>query len=76
MHLHRLPVVVSLLFAATTAAAAGKPCEDLKAEIAAKLDARGVKAYTLNILPADEPSDRKEVGRCEGGTKKIVYARA
>ena len=58
------------------AAAAAKPCEDLKSEIAAKLDAKGVKSYTLDIVEKDkEVTEGKAVGTCEGGTKKIVYKR-
>jgi hypothetical protein len=59
----------------TTAAWAARPCEDVKSEIAAKLDAKGVKAYTLDIVADDAVKDQKVVGSCEGGTKKIVYTR-
>ena len=54
---------------------AGTPCEDLKAEITKKLDAKGVKAYTLDIVAKDKEAEGKVVGSCEGGTKKIVYTR-
>ncbi len=57
-------------------AAPGKPCEDLKSEIAAKLDAKGVKPYTLEIVDKDKDADGKVVGTCEGGAKKIVYSKA
>jgi hypothetical protein len=52
-----------------------KKCEELKSEIAAKLDAKGVKGYMLEIIPADQVKDQKIVGSCEGGTKKITYTR-
>jgi hypothetical protein len=56
--------------------AAGKDCNDLKTEIAAKIEANGVKSYDLTIVKTDEvKSEDKVVGSCEGGTKKIVYAR-
>ena len=55
---------------------AGKPCDELKAEIAAKLDARGVKGYTLEAVANDQVGDRKVVGSCEGGSRKIVYTRS
>jgi len=56
------------------AAPGPKACEELKSEIAAKLDAKGVKSYTLDIVAKDqEVTDGKAVGTCEGGTKKIVY---
>ncbi|MDH0304063.1 MULTISPECIES: DUF1161 domain-containing protein [unclassified Pseudomonas] len=65
-------VLASLL--ATAALAAPKPCEELKAEIEAKIQARGVTSYTLEIVPNAEVSDPNMiVGSCDGGTKKIVY---
>lgn len=54
---------------------AAKPCEELKAEIAAKIEAKGVKTYTLEVASNDQAGDRKVVGSCEGGTKKIVYSK-
>jgi len=64
-----------LVFAAmcAQAQAAGKPCEDLKTEIAAKLDAKGVKSYTLDIVAKDKDAEGSVVGTCEGGSKKIIY---
>lgn len=64
-----------LLFSLLTQALAS--CEDLKADIAKKLDAKGVKNYTLDIVTADKASDGdgKVVGSCEADTKKIVYHR-
>ena len=56
-------------------AQAAKPCEDLKSEIAQKLDAKGVKSYTLEIVAKDKDAEGKVVGTCEGGTKKILYRR-
>jgi hypothetical protein len=56
-----------------------KPCDELKSEIDAKLQAKGVKNYTLAIVPTEQTHDLKEgkiVGSCDGGTKKIVYTRA
>ena len=53
-----------------------KACEELKTEIAAKLDAKGVKNYTLTIVAAGEVKDTDNVvGSCDGGTKRIVYKR-
>ena len=71
-----LIVAASLSLAGASAFAAGKPCEELKSEIAAKLDAKSVTGYTLDIVEADKADvDAKVVGTCEGGTKKIVYSR-
>jgi len=59
-----------------TALAAGKPCAELSAEIQAKLDAKGVKGYTLDAVTKDDTSKAgKVVGTCEGGTKKIIYSK-
>ncbi len=62
-----------MCLAATAAFAATKPCEELKAEIEAKLQANGVKNYTLEIVPTDQVKDEKVVGTCDGGSKKIIY---
>ena len=52
------------------------PCEEVKTAIAAKLDAKHVEGYTLDVVPADQAAaDAKVVGVCEGGAKKIVYIR-
>jgi hypothetical protein len=72
-------VTMAVLLVASASAfaqAAAKPCEDLKAEIAKKLEAKGVKSYSLEIMAKDDKEgDGKVVGTCEGGTKKIVYLR-
>ena len=70
----KLLLAMGLLAVAGGAMAAGKPCEELKAESAAKLDATGVTGYTLEIVNKGEPAG-KVVGSCEGGTKEIVYRR-
>lgn len=68
-------LVFAAAFAFSGHALAAKPCEELKAEIAAKIEAKGVRAYTLEIVPGDQVGERKVVGSCDGGTKKIVYSR-
>jgi len=67
--------VLSALLAASVPAHAAKPCEELKTEIAAQIDANHVPSYTLEIVANDQVGDRQVVGSCDGGTKKIVYAR-
>lgn len=53
-----------------------KDCEELKAEIARKIEANGVKNYTLDIVAAaDVKESHKVVGSCAGGTMRIVYTR-
>ena len=70
-----LIVAAALALAASSTFAAGKPCEELKTEIAAKLDAKNVTGYTLDIVETDKVGDAKVVGSCEGGAKKITYAK-
>ena len=72
----RLILAAILFVPACSYAQAAKPCEELKSEIASKLDAKGVKSYSLEIVPKDQETDGKVVGSCEGGTKKIVYRRS
>ena len=69
-----------LLFVSASAhaqaqAQAPKPCEELKDEITKKLDAKGVKGYTLEIVAKDKDAEGKIVGTCDGGTKKIIYTK-
>ena len=70
----RIVFIASALMLSTHAFAA-KPCDELKSEIATKLEAKGVKNYTLEVVPADQVAGRKVAGSCEGGTKKIVYTK-
>jgi hypothetical protein len=76
-------VAAALLFVCTygfaqtqQSAPSRKPCEDLKAEIAKKLDAKGVTSYTLDVVDKGKEGDGKLVGGCDGATKSIVYSRA
>jgi hypothetical protein len=68
-----LPIFV-LLVLASSPAFAGKDCNELKSEIEAKIKAKGVTSFTLEVV-AGEAKDGKVVGSCDGGTKKIVYKR-
>jgi hypothetical protein len=71
-----LVTIAVLLFASVSVCAQGpKPCEELKAEIAQKIEAKNVKSYSLEIVPSEKAKEveGKVVGSCEGGTKKIVY---
>jgi hypothetical protein len=77
MRTFTLPLLLALTLAAGPALAAEtrKPCEELKSEIAAKLDAKGVTGYTLTIVKPEEVNDAKVVGSCDGGTMRIIYTR-
>ena len=75
-------VAAALLFVCTYGfaqteqpAPARKSCEDLKAEISKKLDAKGVTSYTLDVVDKGNEGDGKVVGGCDGATKSIVYSR-
>jgi len=70
-----LIIAAALALAGSSSFAAGKACEELKSEIAAKLDAKSVTGYTLDIVDADKVGDAKVVGSCEGGAKKVTYTK-
>ena len=72
----RLFAAIALVLIATPSFAI-KSCDELKTEIDAKLQAKGVKDYTLTIVTNDEAKEKTEkvVGSCEGGTKQILYSR-
>jgi hypothetical protein len=70
-----LTIAVALFVPMCSYAQGAKPCEELKSEIAAKLDAKGVKSYTLDIVAKDADATGKVVGTCEAGSKKIVYSK-
>ncbi len=68
-------LALGLLSIAGTTLAAGKPCEELKAEIDAKIQAKGASSYTLEVVEKGSAGDKQVVGTCEGGSKEIVYQR-
>ena len=68
----KLLLAVGLLSLAGTAFAA---CEELKSEIAAKIEANGARHYSLTVVEKGAAADGKVVGSCEAGTKEIVYKR-
>jgi len=67
--------IVAALALSAPAWPAIKPCEELKAEIEAKLKEKGITNYTLAVVPAAEVKDQKVVGSCEGGKNKITYTK-
>jgi hypothetical protein len=69
-------VAAVLVCAPVFASAEIKSCDELKAEIATKLDAKGVTGYTLSIVDKGAETTGKVVGSCSGGTKSIVYEKA
>lgn len=72
----KLILLIIALTVSTHAFSDVKPCNQLKNEIAAKLEAKGVKNYTLEIVTPDQVADKQVVGSCDGGTKKIIYMKS
>ena len=75
-----LYVLTLCSFSQAHAAVQPKPCGELKAEIEAKIEAKGVQSYQLTIVGNEEIENRtavdgKIVGSCENGTKKILYTK-
>jgi len=69
----KIVIAPLVLFIFAAPAFAVKACEELKSEIAAKLDAKGVKDYQMEIVAAADVKDQQVIGSCEGGAKKITY---
>jgi Protein of unknown function (DUF1161) len=64
---------VLLLLSATPVLA--KTCDELKAEIDARIRSNGVTVFELQVVEADAAEGLKVVGTCGAGKKKIVYLR-
>jgi hypothetical protein len=73
--MYKTALALALALAMTPALAQVKDCNELKAEIDAKITKNGVTAFTTTIVDKDAPEDGKVVGTCDGGSKKIVYKR-
>ncbi len=71
----KILLAVGLLSIAGTTMAAGKSCDDVKAQIDAKIKANGVSSYTLEAVDKGSAAGGKVVGTCDGGAKQIVYKR-
>ncbi len=78
--------LVLVTFLSSLSVQAMASCDALKQEIDAKIQAKGVTNYTLEIQPveaaaagsgvaATPKSGGKVVGTCDGGTKNIIYTR-
>jgi hypothetical protein len=53
-----------------------KSCDALKAEIQAKLAAKGLTDYVLTTMTSGDVQGPEIVGSCEGNTRKIVLYRS
>ena len=60
-----------------TATAQAKDCTELKSEIEAQFQAKGVSNYSLDVVAAADAAGAsgKIIGSCDGGANKLVYAR-
>lgn len=65
-----------LILISATSWATVTSCDDLKSKIETKLEGKGVKNYTLQVVAKDTETKDRVVGNCEGGSKKIIYTRA
>lgn len=65
------------VFVPVLALAQANACDQLKATLAARIEASGVRGYSLEAVPAATPvpSGAKAIGNCEGGDRKILYRR-
>lgn len=69
-----LALAIFCLTCSAATLAAPKPCDELKAEIEAKIQSAGVASYTLEVVTNDEVKDpNMVVGSCDYGTRKIIY---
>ena len=87
--MHKAALLALMITVSFSAMAETLPCDALKAKVDAKLQAKGVPIYTLEIAPAEsnmgieaasgisasKKTRGKEVGTCEGGTKRLMYTR-
>jgi len=87
----KIVLIATLSIASHHAIAERLPCDVLKGRLDAELQAKGVQIYTLEIVSADaslSPSQAasgvaastkviqgKQVGTCDGGTKRLIYTR-
>lgn len=52
-----------------------KDCEELKREIAERIEANGVRHYQLQIVEPEATDVGRIVGSCNGGSARIAYQR-
>jgi Protein of unknown function (DUF1161) len=66
-----LPAVV---LACLSAPSYADNCDDLRAQIDAKIKAAGVASYSVTVVDIAASAPGKVVGSCARGQKKIMYA--
>jgi len=86
-----IAMIAALTIVSHPAFAEKLSCDALRDRLDAKLQAKGVPVYILEIVPADQPlaspkaasgvtaakntTKGKAVGTCDGGTKRLIYTR-
>ena len=75
MNVRRFLGVAPLIVAAIPVAALARDCNEVKAEIDAKIKAKGVTNYVLQIVNGPDVKEGQIVGNCDVGAKRIVYFR-
>jgi hypothetical protein len=75
MQARRFIGVPTLIVAVIPVAALARDCNEVKAEIDAKITAKGVTGHILEVVDAANVKEGKIVGTCAGGAKQIVYRR-
>ena len=73
MNVRRFIEVAPLIVAVIPVAALARDCNAVKAEIDAKIKAKGVMNYALQIVNGPDVKEGQIVGNCDVGTKRIVY---
>ena len=73
MNVRRFLGVVPLIVAVIPVAALARDCDEVKASIDAKIKAKGVMNFVLQIVNGPDVSEGKTVGNCDAGAKRIVY---
>ena len=49
-------------------------CEELRSSVEAKIQSNGVKNFSVAIVEANAAASGQVVGRCELGSKKLIYS--
>lgn len=75
--LNLLWVLAASMLVPIAAFAQANACDQLKATLAARIEATGVRGYSLETVPASTavPAGAKAIGNCEGGARKVLYRR-
>ena len=68
-------VVFLTMLIASTQAFAFTSCDELKGKIAKNIESKGIKTYSLDVVANAEVGQKKVVGSCDKGSKKIVYSK-